>query len=87
VSISTVVWRCLNLLILTLFLTVLAEQKGYTELMVWLCICGFFRGIALSNFTLTVSEHSSLEKLPAAFGWHMIGKALFVIAFGPLIGA
>lgn len=64
----------------------MAEQTGWTELMVWLSICGFFRGSALSNFTLAVSEHWSLEKLPAAFGWHMIGKALFVIAFGPLIG-
>jgi MFS transporter, MCT family, solute carrier family 16 (monocarboxylic acid transporters), member 14 len=56
-------------------------------MMVWLCIAGFFRGIALSNFTLTVSEYSSLEKLPAAFGWHMVGKGLFVACFGPLIGA
>lgn len=56
-------------------------------MMVWLCVAGFFRGIALSNFTLTVSEYSSLEKLPAAFGWHMVGKALFVVIFGPLIGA
>lgn len=56
-------------------------------MMAWLCIAGFFRGIALSNFTLTVSEYSSLEKLPAAFGWHMVGKAVFVIIFGPLIGA
>lgn len=42
--------------------------------------------MALSNFTLTVSEYCSLEQLPAAFGWHMIGKAVFVTAFGPLIG-
>ncbi len=54
--------------------------------MIWLSICGFFRGAALSNFTLTVSEYCSLEKLPAAFGWHMIGKAIFVVLFGPLIG-
>lgn len=55
--------------------------------MVWLSITGFFRGVALANFTLCVSEYSSLEKLPAAFGWHMVGKGVFVIAFGPLIGA
>ena len=55
--------------------------------MVWLCIGGFFRGVALSNFTLCVSEHCTLEQLPGAFGWHMIGKAVFVICFGPLIGA
>ncbi|XP_055526253.1 uncharacterized protein LOC129718981 [Wyeomyia smithii] len=67
--------------------SVVAEQRGYTELMVWLSITGFFRGIALANFTLCVSEYSSLEKLPAAFGWHMVGKGVFVIAFGPLIGA
>lgn len=45
-----------------------------------------FPGMALSNFTLCVSEYCSLEQLPAAFGWHMIGKGLFVTAFGPLIG-
>lgn len=55
--------------------------------MVWLCIAGFFRGVALSNFTLCVSEYCTLEQLPGAFGWHMIGKAVFVICFGPLIGA
>lgn len=64
----------------------MAEQTEWTQLMLWLSICGFFRGSALSNFTLTVSEYCSLEKLPSAFGWHLVGKALFVICFGPLIG-
>lgn len=64
----------------------MAEQTEWTQLMIWLSICGFFRGSALSNFTLTVSEYCSLEKLPSAFGWHLVGKALFVITFGPLIG-
>ncbi|EDS30966.1 monocarboxylate transporter [Culex quinquefasciatus] len=67
--------------------SLVAEQRTYTELMVWLSITGFFRGVALANFTLCVSEYSSLEKLPAAFGWHMVGKGVFVILFGPLIGA
>uniref|UniRef100_A0A8D8P3U0 Monocarboxylate transporter 12-B n=3 Tax=Culex pipiens TaxID=7175 RepID=A0A8D8P3U0_CULPI len=67
--------------------SIVAEQRTYTELMVWLSITGFFRGVALANFTLCVSEYSSLEKLPAAFGWHMVGKGVFVILFGPLIGA
>ncbi|XP_017872430.1 PREDICTED: uncharacterized protein LOC108620072 [Drosophila arizonae] len=66
--------------------SIMAEQTDWTQLMVWLSICGFFRGSALSNFTLTVSEYCSLEKLPSAFGWHLVGKALFVISFGPLIG-
>lgn len=64
----------------------MAEQTEWMNLMIWLSICGFFRGAALSNFTLTVSEYCSLEKLPAAFGWHMVGKAVFVTALGPLIG-
>lgn len=64
----------------------MAEQTEYDKLMLWLLICGVFRGMALSNFTLTVSEYCSLEQLPAAFGWHMIGKGLFVTCFGPLIG-
>lgn len=67
-------------------LTVMAEQTSWTGLITVLSISGFFRGVALSNFTLTVSESVPLERLAAAFGWHMIGKALFVIAFGPLIG-
>ncbi|KAH8398035.1 hypothetical protein KR222_010872 [Zaprionus bogoriensis] len=66
--------------------SIMAEQTEWTQLMLWLSICGFFRGSALSNFTLTVSEYCSLEKLPSAFGWHLVGKALFVISFGPLIG-
>lgn len=70
-----------------LFLAVIAELTEWTPLMVWLCVAGFFRGVALSNFTLCVSEYCTLEQLPAAFGWHMVGKAVFVICFGPLIGA
>uniref|UniRef100_A0A1A9UZI6 Major facilitator superfamily (MFS) profile domain-containing protein n=1 Tax=Glossina austeni TaxID=7395 RepID=A0A1A9UZI6_GLOAU len=66
--------------------SIMAEQTEWTQLMLWLSICGFFRGSALSNFTLTVSEYCSLEKLPSAFGWHLVGKAIFVICFGPLIG-
>lgn len=65
---------------------VMAEQTDYNQLILWLFICGFFRGMALSNFTLTVSEYCSLEQLPAAFGWHMVGKGVFVTCFGPLIG-
>uniref|UniRef100_A0A182PPC2 Major facilitator superfamily (MFS) profile domain-containing protein n=1 Tax=Anopheles epiroticus TaxID=199890 RepID=A0A182PPC2_9DIPT len=67
--------------------SIVAHQRTYTDVMIWLSVTGFFRGVALANFTLCVSEYSSLEKLPAAFGWHMVGKAVFVIAFGPLIGA
>lgn len=67
--------------------SIMAEQTEWNQLMIWLSICGFFRGSALSNFTLTVSEYCSLEKLPSAFGWHLVGKAVFVVAFGPLIGA
>lgn len=66
--------------------SIMAEQTEWTQLMVWLSICGFFRGSALANFTLTVSEYCSLEKLPSAFGWHLVGKAVFVICLGPLIG-
>lgn len=66
--------------------SIIAEQTTWVGIITMLSISGFFRGIALSNFTLTVSEAVSLERLPAAFGWHMVGKALFVILFGPLIG-
>jgi hypothetical protein len=65
---------------------VLAEQTDYTALMVTLVISGFFRGATLINFMLTISEHCSLEKLPAAFGLHMVAKGLFIVALGPVIG-
>jgi hypothetical protein len=66
--------------------TALAEQTEYAALMATLVINGFFRGATLINFTLTISEHCSLEKLPAAFGLHMVAKGLFIAALGPLIG-
>ncbi|XP_050362588.1 uncharacterized protein LOC126781672 [Nymphalis io] len=66
--------------------SVLAEQSEWVPLMVWLSICGFFRGMCLSNFTLTISEYCPLEKLPAAFGLHMVSKGVFVVIIGPLIG-
>ncbi|CAH0669184.1 unnamed protein product [Spodoptera exigua] len=66
--------------------SVLAEQTEWVPLMIWLSICGFFRGMCLSNFTLTISEYCPLEKLPAAFGLHMVSKGVFVVAIGPLIG-
>ncbi|CAK1578564.1 unnamed protein product [Parnassius mnemosyne] len=66
--------------------SVLAEQSEWVSLMIWLSICGFFRGMCLSNFTLTISEYCPLEKLPAAFGLHMVSKGVFVVAIGPLIG-
>ncbi|XP_022209300.2 uncharacterized protein LOC111065428 [Drosophila obscura] len=75
-----------SIIFVALTRSIMAEQTDWTQLMIWLSICGFFRGSALSNFTLTVSEYCSLEKLPSAFGWHLVGKALFVITFGPLIG-
>lgn len=76
-----------SLIFVAISRSIVAHQRTYSEVMIWLSVTGFFRGVALANFTLCVSEYSSLEKLPAAFGWHMVGKALFVVAFGPLIGA
>lgn len=66
--------------------TVLALQTEWVPLMIWLSICGFFRGVCLSNFTLTISEFCPLEKLPAAFGLHMVAKGIFVVIIGPIIG-
>jgi len=76
-----------SILLVAITRSIMAEQTTWTGVVTVISISGFFRGISLSNFTLTVSEAVPLERLPAAFGWHMIGKALFVIAFGPLIGA
>lgn len=69
-----------------ILLSVLAEQSEWVPLMIWLSICGFFRGMCLSNFTLTISEYCPLEKLPAAFGLHMVSKGVFVVIIGPIIG-
>lgn len=64
----------------------LAEQTEYMTLMITLVINGFFRGATLINFTLTIAEHCDLEKLPAAFGLHMVAKGIFIVLLGPLIG-
>ncbi|GLH16418.1 Uncharacterized protein GBIM_20691 [Gryllus bimaculatus] len=64
----------------------LAEQTEYVPLMIALAVNGFFRGATLINFTLTIAEHCSLEKLPAAFGLHMVAKGIFIVVLGPLIG-
>lgn len=53
-----------------------------------LIVSGFFRGATLINFMLVISEYCDerMDKLPAAFGLHMVAKGLFIVAFGPLIG-
>jgi hypothetical protein len=65
---------------------VFAEQTDYTALMATLVINGFFRGATFINFTLTIAEYCSLDKLPAAFGLHMVAKGLFIVALSPPIG-
>lgn len=75
-----------GIFILGICRSVLAMQTEKTYIFIWLTICGFFRGSALINFTITISEYSTLEKLPAAFGLHMVGKGLFVVALGPMLG-
>ncbi|XP_065159545.1 uncharacterized protein [Atheta coriaria] len=75
-----------GIFILSICRSILAEQVEFKWIMVWMVICGFFRGAALINFTITISEYSTLEKLPAAFGLHMVGKGLFVVTFGPILG-
>lgn len=68
----------------------LAQQTEWYRLVIWLLISGFARGATLINFTITVAEYTSkfstLEKLPAAFGLHMVGKGLFIVILGPLLG-
>lgn len=66
--------------------SVFAEQTDYTALMATLVINGFFRGATFINFTLTIAEYCSLDKLPAAFGLHMVAKGLFIVALSPPIG-
>lgn len=64
----------------------LAHQTEYVKILIWLVIAGFVRGAALINFAITISEYATLEKLPAAFGLHNVGKGLFVVTLGPLLG-
>lgn len=80
------VYRGIIVKLILFLLSVLAEQSDWVSLMIWLSICGFFRGMCLSNFTLTISEYCPLEKLPAAFGLHMVSKGVFVVIIGPIIG-
>jgi hypothetical protein len=65
---------------------VFAEQTDYAALMATLVINGFFRGAAFINFTLSISEYCSLDKLPAAFGLHMVAKGLFIVSLCPPLG-
>ncbi|XP_054265591.1 monocarboxylate transporter 12-B-like isoform X1 [Macrosteles quadrilineatus] len=66
--------------------SVLAEQTSWTNLMVALVIHGFFRGFALINFPLVISEAVVPEKFPAAFGLSMVSKGIFIVALGPAAG-
>ncbi|XP_066146996.1 monocarboxylate transporter 5 isoform X1 [Euwallacea fornicatus] len=66
--------------------SILAHQTDYVWILVWLVIAGFVRGAALINFAITISEYATLEKLPAAFGLHNVGKGLFVVTMGPILG-
>ncbi|XP_050300375.1 uncharacterized protein LOC126738930 [Anthonomus grandis grandis] len=66
--------------------SMLAQQTSYVFILTWLVIAGFVRGAALINFAITISEYATLEKLPAAFGLHNVGKGLFVVVLGPLLG-
>ncbi|KAL1509087.1 hypothetical protein ABEB36_003883 [Hypothenemus hampei] len=66
--------------------SILAQQTAYVWILVWLVIAGFIRGAALINFAITISEYATLEKLPAAFGLHNVGKGLFVVTLGPVLG-
>ncbi|ENN82277.1 hypothetical protein YQE_01348, partial [Dendroctonus ponderosae] len=63
----------------------LAQQTDYVWILFWLVIAGFVRGAALINFAITISEYATLEKLPAAFGLHNVGKGLFVVTLGPVL--
>ncbi|KAG5870484.1 hypothetical protein JTB14_001678 [Gonioctena quinquepunctata] len=68
----------------------LAQQTDWTMIVIWLFICGFARGTTLINYTITIAEYTSnystMDKLPAAFGLHMVCKGLFVVVIGPLLG-
>ncbi|KRT80450.1 membrane transporter [Oryctes borbonicus] len=86
IAISKRTFFMVGIFVLGICRSVLAEQTDWTAIMIWLCICGFVRGAAFINFTICISEYSTLEKLPAAFGLHMVGKGLFVVAIGPILG-
>lgn len=66
----------------------LAEVGEWIQLETILIISGFFRGATLINMMLVISEYcdSKMDKLPAAFGIHMVAKGIFIVALGPLIG-
>lgn len=70
------------------FLQALAETGEWIQLETILIISGFFRGATLINMMLVISEYcdSKMDKLPAAFGIHMVAKGIFIVALGPVIG-
>ncbi|KAG8308496.1 hypothetical protein J6590_002586 [Homalodisca vitripennis] len=66
--------------------SVLAELTTWTSLMVTFLVHGFFRGLAVPNKSLVISEAVLPEKFPAAYGLSMVAKGVFVLIFGPLAG-
>lgn len=70
------------------FSLALAETGEWIQLETILIISGFFRGATLINMMLVISEYcdSKMDKLPAAFGIHMVAKGIFIVALGPVIG-
>ncbi|XP_054266562.1 monocarboxylate transporter 12-B-like [Macrosteles quadrilineatus] len=66
--------------------SVLAEQTSWRNLIITILIHGFFRGFALINFPLVISESVVREKLASAYGLFMVSKGIFVVFLGPLAG-
>ncbi|RZF33921.1 hypothetical protein LSTR_LSTR012263 [Laodelphax striatellus] len=66
--------------------SVLAEQTQWIPLIICLVIHGFFRGVALINFPLVISEYVPVDKFAAAYGLSMVSKGVFIVLFGPVPG-
>ncbi|XP_056642267.1 monocarboxylate transporter 9-like isoform X1 [Diorhabda sublineata] len=90
VKLSKKTFFMIGIFLLGISRSALAQQTEWYRIVIWLLISGFTRGATLINFTITIAEYTSkystLEKLPAAFGLHMVGKGLFIVILGPLLG-
>ncbi|XP_052124090.1 monocarboxylate transporter 2-like [Frankliniella occidentalis] len=66
--------------------SVMAELRGFTELIVMAAVTGMFRGATVLNQNLVIAEHVPAAKLPSAIGLAMVVKGACVLGFGSALG-
>lgn len=69
-----------------LYVAAVAVQVDMVGLCIALFVEGTFRGLAAVYHNLCISDHCSLQKIPAAVGLSMFFKGIANFGLGPIIG-